>query len=117
MFDKKYKKRLGAWGEAVAEKYYQSRGWQTIAKNHRNVGGEIDLLLKKDGQFLAVEVKTRHSQKYGWPEEAIDHHKLKKLINSAYYAQEFFHIGSVIEIEICCLEIKGHQARISRVRL
>ena len=72
------KKNLGKIGENIALKYYQKNGYQLLAKNFFTRYGEIDLLLKKDNYYLAVEVKTRTNKKFGDAEECINHHKIQK---------------------------------------
>ncbi len=41
--------------------------------------GEIDLIVWKDGATHFVEVKTRRSLEFGYPEESISPTKLRKL--------------------------------------
>lgn len=48
--------------------------------------GEIDIIAKKNKEYVFIEVKTRTSKKYGIPVEAIDEKKMKHILNvSKYY--------------------------------
>lgn len=71
--------QLGAWGEALAAGFLQSRGWHVLARNYHSCFGEIDLIAE-DGVVLAfVEVKLRKSSKFGAAREFVDFRKQEKL--------------------------------------
>lgn len=117
MSDKNYKQKIGAWGEALAEKYYHDQGWQTVAKNYRIFCGELDLIFQKAGQILAVEVKTRSNQKYGWAEECLNPAKIERLQNACLEAQEKLNLAGQWQIEILIIDIRNNKAQIRRRRL
>ncbi len=41
------------------------------------------MVLEKDGELVFVEVKTRRSHRFGFPEEAVNRRKQEKLIRTA----------------------------------
>ena len=57
--------KLGRWGEAVAAKHLQDKGYQIIARNWRTARGENDLVAKTGELLLFVEVKTRRGRAAG----------------------------------------------------
>lgn len=73
------KKDLGCWGEEVAKRYLQGKGYKILAEHWTSRIGELDLVAKKNGRYIIVEVKTRTSRAFGTPEEAIDIWKQRKL--------------------------------------
>lgn len=73
------RKDLGVWGESTAENYLSENGVRIIHKNYRTRYGEIDLIGKEEETFLFVEVKTRQSEKFGYPEEAVTAEKLDRM--------------------------------------
>lgn len=77
------KRRLGKQGEALAEKYFIGLGYHVEGKNYFSTFGEVDLILKKDGQYFFVEVKYRRTCSYGLPREAITSQKKKRLYQTA----------------------------------
>ena len=59
------------------------RGYHLIEKNWRYFRYEIDLIVQKDQHLIFVEVKTRYSDNYGEPWEAVNRAKRQKICASA----------------------------------
>ena len=70
---------LGATGEALVSSYLESMGAIVIQRNWRIKGGEIDLIARHNGTLLFIEVKSRSSDKFGHPLEAIGKDKALRL--------------------------------------
>ncbi len=71
--------QLGAWGEALAAEFLQSRGWRILARNYHSRFGELDIIAE-DGAVLAfVEVKLRKTSTFGAAREFVDFRKQEKL--------------------------------------
>ena len=69
----------GEKGEMLAKKYLEKQGIKILEHNFSTKLGEIDLIFK-DGEVLVfAEVKTRSSEKFGLPREAITPHKQNKI--------------------------------------
>jgi putative endonuclease len=73
------KKDLGKKGEVVAAKLLQREGYKILARNFNSRFGEIDIVAQEGDTLVFVEVKTRWSQQFGAPEEAITPRKLKSI--------------------------------------
>ncbi|GAB6170038.1 YraN family protein [Clostridium carnis] len=78
---KNYNKDIGNYGEEIAYNYLKNKGYYTLAKNYRNKFGEIDLICKKDGIIIFIEIKSRYSNLYGTPKESVTYSKQKQIIN------------------------------------
>lgn len=63
--------RLGAYGEQLVSEWYVERGYRVLARNWRCRDGEIDLVLGRGTTIVVCEVKTRSSDRYGSPFEAV----------------------------------------------
>ena len=73
------KQALGAYGETLAARSLVEQGMVLLDRNWRCDQGEIDLVLR-DGDVLVVcEVKTRSSNRYGTPHEAVTDVKVARL--------------------------------------
>ena len=74
---------LGKWGELLAADFLVSQGYLIVERNCRTPYGEIDIVAQDGGDLVFVEVKTRSSDAYGFPEESITSQKREHLISSA----------------------------------
>lgn len=76
---------LGRWGENLAADYLQERGYEILAQNVRTPHGELDLVARHvaDNVIVFVEVKTRATSTFGFPEEAVTPRKQAHLLNAA----------------------------------
>jgi len=77
------RQRIGKWGEGVAADYLEQKGYVILARNVYTSYGEIDLITRQtNGELIFIEVKTRTSDSFGEPEEAVDSRKLSHLVSS-----------------------------------
>jgi len=65
----------GLKGEQLAENFLLSKGYRLLHRNWCHGKKEIDLVMQKDDVLVFVEVKTRSSLKFSFPEEAVDARK------------------------------------------
>ena len=54
----------GSYGEDIAVKYLESKGYNIICRNYRCIYGEIDIIAELDGIMAIVEVKLRKNDKF-----------------------------------------------------
>ena len=81
--------QLGAWGEEEAVRFLRKKGAKILALNFKAPVGEIDIIARLKKQLLFVEVKTRSSQLYGSPAEAVGPRKQRQIIRTAqWYLQQ-----------------------------
>ncbi len=73
---------LGKEGEQEAVYFLERNGYQILERNWRYQKAEIDIIAKKEDKLIVVEVKTRSSDFYGNPEEAISSKKIKLLVEA-----------------------------------
>lgn len=83
------KDELGQRGERIAERHLIAQGLTVIDRNWRCPQGEIDLVMRDGDETVFVEVKTRTSDAFGHPLEAITVAKLARLrrLASAWCAE------------------------------
>jgi putative endonuclease len=61
----------GDWGEDLALRFLEERGYTVVERNYRTRYGEIDLIVQKEDSLVFVEVKLRRGRGYGDPLEAV----------------------------------------------
>lgn len=69
----------GESGEKIAAEYLKKKGYVIIDKNFKTNVGELDIVALDNDCLVFVEVKTRMSDKYGAPSEAVTAAKQKKI--------------------------------------
>ena len=69
----------GDIGENKAVKYLTDKGYEILETNYKNKLGEIDIIAKDDTRIVFVEVKARATAKYGYPREAVNEYKQRKI--------------------------------------
>lgn len=74
---------LGAIGETAAAAWLETRGYTVIARNVRTRYGEIDLVSRRGALVVFVEVKSRTSDRFGHPADAIVLRKRRRLVQLA----------------------------------
>ena len=62
---------LGKQGEDAAVEYLLNKGHTIIIRNYRYQKAEVDIISNHQGLTIFTEVKTRSTDKFGYPEEAI----------------------------------------------
>lgn len=69
----------GRAGEDRAARYLVAEGFTVLDRNWRCPAGELDIVVARGGDLVVVEVKTRRTDWFGHPFEAVDARKLKRL--------------------------------------
>jgi putative endonuclease len=77
------KMKTGVKGERLAADFLKGKGFRIVCRNYRFRHAEIDLIVQRDDWLIFVEVKTRSSNSFGEPEEAVDRRKSLKIFEAA----------------------------------
>ena len=73
----------GSWGEERAARYLRLRAYRILEKNFRCRLGEIDLIARRGGYLVFVEVKLRKSDRFGQAREFVNRAKQERTIATA----------------------------------
>ena len=103
------RKRIGRWGEGLASQFYENKGYVILARNVVTSYGEIDLIAKKNSEIAFVEVKTRTTLTFGFPEESISPIKMRHMVRSAEdYFQNHPELNDSWRIDVLSIQkLKG----------
>ena len=73
--------QTGKTGEELAAEYLIARGYIIRDINWKNGKLELDIVAYKDQTLIVVEVKTRSSDLFGHPEDAVNTRKIRHIID------------------------------------
>ncbi len=112
------RKNLGDSGERIAAMFLEQRGYTILARNWRSPTrvGEMDLIAEDADGLAFVEVRTRHGDALGAPEESLTPRKRARLLT---IAQEFLEAHDEFadrawRVDLVAIEI-DHAGRIARM--
>lgn len=106
-------KKIGNWGERIAQDYLKKKRYKILDKNYsfkiggRLEKGEIDIVAKKDDIISFIEVKTLTSDKMILPEDKVDFFKKRKLKMAAesWLRQKGIPLNSKWQIDVISIKI------------
>ncbi|CAN5753222.1 YraN family protein [soil metagenome] len=70
---------LGRTGEDLAASQLKSLGFDVLARNVRGSYGELDIVARRGSLVVFCEVKTRRSDRFGMPAEAVGYAKQQRI--------------------------------------
>ncbi len=73
---------LGKSGEELASEFLISRGYIVRDINWTSGKYELDIVAYKDNILVVVEVKTRGSSDFAYPEEAVTEKKIRNIVRA-----------------------------------
>ena len=102
-------KEVGRWGEEISAVYLKRNGYSIVDRNFYTPEGEIDLIVLQEEQeeqiLIFVEVKTRTSEKYGFPEEAFTRKKWNHMLRAIdRYLQDHPEFGDAWQIDVIAVQ-------------
>jgi putative endonuclease len=73
------RRALGAAGEELVAAWYVAQGYEVVARNWRCREGELDVVARRGDVVVFCEVKSRSSDAFGAPVEAVGPAKQRRL--------------------------------------
>lgn len=74
---------FGKAGEVRAADFLKKQGYKILARNYKTRLGEIDIIAQDKDALCFIEVKTRSSDKFGLPQEAVAWRKQGQMAKAA----------------------------------
>ena len=100
--------RLGKWGEDVAGRFLEEKGYRLLDTNYRCRWGEVDIVAQEGDELVFVEVRTRRGAEFGTPEESVTAAKARRLIATAQdYLQQNGQEESEWRIDLIAIRLDG----------
>ena len=102
------KRKVGSEHEDMACRYLEERGYRILERNHRNRGGEIDIIARApDMTLVFIEVKYRRDSGAGDPSEAVDHRKVRRISRAALWYLSRWRISTNSPMRFDVIAITG----------
>ena len=99
----------GNLGEDMAEKYLQDRGYTILHRNWRHKNWETDIIATKNSTLHFIEVKTRRTTTFGYPEDDVSKKKIKNLMGAAEEFLLLYPDWKLIQFDILSITIEKNK--------
>ena len=95
---------FGKAAEIAAVKFLAAQGYKILRRNYKTKFSEIDIIAKDKDVLCFVEVKARHSDKFGQPSEALSRNKQRQISKAAIcYLKETNALGRLARFDVVTL--------------
>jgi putative endonuclease len=101
---------LGQHGEKLAKAYFEQNDYEVLHCNWRYSHYEVDIIASKNDVLHFIEVKSRRSKAFGYPEESVDEKKMENLMNAAEEFLTRFPQWKRIQFDVLAINIINNQA-------
>ncbi len=99
--------RLGREAEDRAQAMLSDRGMQTVTRNYRCRGGEIDLVMRDGNQLVFVEVRYRRHAAFGGAISSIGTDKQRRLVLAAQHYLQTRHWTGPCRFDVVTFDQDG----------
>jgi putative endonuclease len=106
---------LGKKGENLAKKMLVDKGYTIVETNWRFDKDEIDIIAKDGDELVIVEVKTRSTDFYGFPEDAVNLQKEEFLIRATEAYLEENNLDLDTRFDIVSIILNKKEANIHHI--
>lgn len=107
---------LGKKGEELAVEFLKKLGYTIAETNWHEKKFEIDIIAQDNNELVFVEVKTRSTNYFGKPEEAVTPSKQKHLIEGANYYIEKNEIDLECRFDVVAVVINKTEETINHIK-
>lgn len=107
---------LGRWGELVAARWLEHKGWRVLTRRFRVGHRDIDLVAELDGTVAFVEVKARGTAEFGGPMQSVNWKKQRELARAAsVWVDRHGRPGLAYRFDVIGIVRAGGRIRVSHV--
>ena len=105
---------VGNRGEKLAENFLKKKKYKILGRGvYTGRAGELDIIARQGQTLVFVEVKSRRSDKFGTPEEAVSFHKqenLKRAID--WYRAKHGLLRMDYRLDVIAIDLSGDEPQI-----
>ncbi len=107
--------KKGKEGEILAAEFLQKKGYEIVATNQKFGHAEIDIIAKIGNEVVFIEVKSRTTDFFGYPEEFIDAKKIDLMGKAAERFCEDLNEAPDIRFDLISVVFKNGDSEITHV--
>jgi len=100
---------VGRLGEEWAKKYLKKAIFDILHRNWKYSYYEIDIIGCRENVLHIIEIKTRSSRTFGWPEDDVGYKKIEKLMIAAEAYLEQHPQWERVQYDILSISIFKHK--------
>ncbi|TRX72397.1 YraN family protein [Carboxylicivirga sp. M1479] len=106
---------LGKKGEAIAAEYLEKKGFEILERNWVYNHKEIDLIAKHNNYLVVIEVKTRSTDGWESPKEAITNGKIRFIVEATEAYINEMDIENEVRFDVVTLIPNGEDWTIEHI--
>ena len=95
----------GLLGEKMAIEYLLKKGFSILHQNWRHSHWEVDVIASLNNTLHFIELKSRRTQKFGYPEDDVSKKKIENLINASEEYQFLNPQWKLIQFDVLSISI------------
>lgn len=104
--------RVGVRGERLARRFLWWRGYRLVARNFRCPQGELDLVVRKGGQLVVVEVRTVTQSFLASPLDSVTWSKRRRVARAARRFVQLYGLqGCRLRFDLIGIRFRGRFRR------
>lgn len=107
--------RTGRKGEELAAEYLKSKGYEILHTNWHSRHYELDIVAATANELVIVEVKTRTSDLFEKPEQAVDERKIRRLVYATDHYIKMFQINAPVRFDIISVMLNEEIPKIEHI--
>jgi putative endonuclease len=96
---------FGKAGEQMAVEWLIQHGFQLISRNWKFARYEVDIIASREGILHFIEVKSRHDDVFGKPEDWVNRKKGRHLLTAGVAFQEKYPDWNLVQYDILSILI------------
>ena len=108
-------KILGDQGESIAINHLINKGYKILESNWRVGRLEVDIIAMDDDILVFIEVKTRNTSYFGFPENAVNNKKKRFLTNAANAFINHGNLDNENRFDIVSIIIENEQFELEHI--
>lgn len=106
---------LGRKGEEAAVAYLEKKGHRIVERNWSFSGYEIDIVSEWEDFIVFTEVKTRTSTEWGDPGDAVNEHRMRRMVRAASHYLKKNQVDKPARFDIIAVIWNKHQFELDHI--